>query len=741
MRPLNSQCHTKRTTLSLAVLFALAAPAVSLAQQAPIDPATSKETTKASDASATPNVIDRINVTTARRRGENIQSVPVSVTSISREGLQQQQIADLEGLNLSVPNVTIVRNTGTTVGAQVYIRGVGNDDSGFNIEPPVGIYLDDVYVGRQIGAVLDILDFERIEFVRGPQGTLYGRNSSAGAIKYVSRKPNLNDPSVAFSVSGGTLNRQNVNFSGSLPLADNRFAMKLDVGSRKQDGWAKIVNAAGEDTGQRGNAINNQAGRLSGAWAISNKTDLYFSLDAATNKSGPQVIISTNCTGLIGAGVSPFAPNSAFNVVCPFRFDARTTGNGVPDINKFNGWGSNITLSSDLGVAEFKSITGYRGFKDDLALDLSGNPSAPFGLVQFLKQKQFSEEIQFTSKPGGAFNWIAGAFYFDESIDQDAVFTARRNIDTQDAKSYALFGEMYWAFATNLTLTVGGRQANDKKSINRQFFLTSTATTPTATLPPGNNNYSENKFTPKVGIDYKVNKDLLLYATWGEGYRAGGFAAARPTSAAQLAGTLAVETVAAWEAGVKSEFMNRRLKLNAAYFQSTYKNLQSGILGGDGSFNVISSDAKFSGVDLEAAFRITPNWNAYLIGGLLDDKYTRAPANVPTAVRLKHAPSSQYKIGTDLRVPGIGPGALVFAANYRWTDEIYRNVANSRNILSPAYGLFDAQLAYEWADGKYKITLAGTNLGDKVYYTQGVSTLGRYIGSPRLLSVSFDARF
>jgi iron complex outermembrane recepter protein len=126
---------------------------------------------------------------------------------------------------------------------------------------------------------------------------------------------------------------------------------------------------------------------------------------------------------------------------------------------------------------------------------------------------------------------------------------------------------------------------------------------------------------------------------------------------------------------------------------------------------------------------------------LLDDKYTRAPANVPTAVRLKHAPSSQYKIGTDLRVPGIGPGALVFAANYRWTDEIYRNVANSRNILSPAYGLFDAQLAYEWADGKYKITLAGTNLGDKVYYTQGVSTLGRYIGSPRLLSVSFDARF
>lgn len=293
-----------RSPISLAVMFALSAPIGALAQQAPAaspspSPAASAAAKKAA---AEANKVESITVTTARRRGEEIQDVPVSVTTITAQGLQNQQIVDLEGLNLSIPNVTIVRNTGTNVGAQVYIRGVGNDDSAFNIEPPVGMYLDDVYMGRQIGAMLDVLDFERIEFLRGPQGTLYGRNSSAGAIKYISRRPNLYDTKVSGSIAGGSYGKRNFNFSGSVPLAENTFALKFDVGTRKQDGWMKVVNAAGADTGQRANGLDSQAARLSALWNVTGTTDVFFSYDVSTNESGPQAIASTNCTGLIGAG-------------------------------------------------------------------------------------------------------------------------------------------------------------------------------------------------------------------------------------------------------------------------------------------------------------------------------------------------------------------------------------------------------------------------------------------------------
>jgi len=462
-----------------------------------------------------------ITITTARRRGESIQEVPASVTAISAASLERQQVQDLESLNLAVPNVTIVRNTGTNVGAQICIRGVGNDDSAFNIEPPVGICLDDVYIGRQVGAMLDLLDFERVEFLRGPQGTLYGRNSSAGAIKYVSRRPDLVNAGGSGAVTLGQRGRQGLNLSGNLPLVRESLALDFDLAVRKEDGWMKVVNATGADTGQRANALDSRAARLSGLWALDTRTDVLFSLDGSSNTSGPQVLASTNCSGLIGAGVAPTAPNSGFNVVCPFRFDARSSGQGAPDINKFRGQGGNTTVTRDLAGMEFKSVTAYRSFKDDLSLDLSGNPAAPFLLVQFLKQKQFSQEFQLSSRSKGPLNWIVGAFYFDETIDQNALFSGVRNIDTQKAKSYALFGEACWRFADAWTLTVGLRGSKDEKDIDRKFFPSAIATTPTATLAMGQSPYSENKTTPKLDIDFKASRDVLFYASYGEGYRAG----------------------------------------------------------------------------------------------------------------------------------------------------------------------------------------------------------------------------
>ena len=323
----------------------------------------------------------------------------------------------------------------------------------------------------------------------------------------------------------------------------------------------------------------------------------------------------------------------------------------------------------------------------------------------------------------------------------DAIFGGARNVDFQTARSYAAFSELYWTFLDRTTLTLGGRYTRDDKRIRRAYFQTATAAAPLAVLPPGDDDYAESKFTPKVGIDWRATDDILLYANWGRGYKAGGFAAARPTSVAQLAGQVVAETVDSVEAGVKSEWFDRRLRLNLTLFGATYDDLQSSVLGADGSFNVISGDAEFRGAELESVLRPTAGWNIYALVGLLDAEWSRQPVGIPTAVKLKHAPRVHYKVGMDYETRPIGPGRLRFAANYRHSDEIFRSTANHRNILSPAYGVWDAQLAYELLDGRWRVTVAGENLGDKLYYTQGVSTLGRYVGEPRTWSLTLKASY
>jgi iron complex outermembrane recepter protein len=671
-------------------------------------------------------------VVTARKREESAQDVPIALTAFGAAAFESQQVVDLEDLNLGAPNLTIVRNTGTTTGAQVYIRGVGQDDSSFTNEPSIGIYLDDVYIGRQIGGVLDILDFERIEVLRGPQGTLYGRNSSGGAIKYVARRPDLDETRVSGSATYGSRDRFDIAVSASVPLIADRLAIKIDGGSRDQRGWLTLVDAAGVDTGRRANGVNSQAGRLSLLWQAGEATSVYAAVDIARNRSGPQAIVSTNCTGLI------VPPTTAFTVVCPYRFSPRRSGFGAPDINRFKGFGANLTVEHDLGWATLRSVTGYREFSDDVAIDLSGNPAAPFNLVQFLDQDQFSQEFQLATDLDGIVNFTAGLFYFDEGIDQDATFTGFRNVDTQSAKSYAAYGEAYVRPTDALTITLGARISRDKKRIQRAFFNPATAPTPTVTLPPGDDSFADTVFTPKIGLDYKVNDDVLLYAAWSRGFRAGGFAAARPTSAAQVSGQFGSETADSYEAGVKTDLFNRLVRFNLTGFLAKYKGLQSSVLGGNGSFAIVTGDAKFYGLEVETTIRPTDGVTIYGNLGLLHDEWTRQPPNIPTAIRLKHAPRSHFKVGFDVNRPISERFNLLVAANYRWTDDIYRSTANHQNIRSPAYGLIDAQIGIA-VDERWKLILSGQNLSNKIYWTQGVSTLGRYLGEPRSFALTVKA--
>lgn len=671
-------------------------------------------------------------VVTARRREESLQSVPVTVSTFGEQLLDLQQVVELQDLHLGIPNVTIVRNTGTNTGAQVFMRGVGQDDSAFTNEPTIGIYVDDVYIGRQIGAMIDLLDVERVEVLRGPQGTLYGRNSTGGAIKFVSNRPDPTEFSARAAVTVGSYDRLDVGGVINVPLIDDTLALRVSGLSRDQRGWVRIVDAENVETGQRANAIDSRAARAMLRWLPSDILTVDLGVDLALDTSGPNQLIPTNCAGV----------NTLVDA-CPLRFGEGRAGINIPDVNRFRGRGANLALTWDQPGYTLRSITAYRAFTDELAVDLTSNPAFVFNLLQDLEQRQISQELQLNSVSDGPLSWLVGVFGFREQVDQDAIFTGNRNLDEQTSTSYALFGEVGYELRPGLSVSVGARYSRDRKSIDREFFAVG-ATTPTEVLNSASalpNRLSNTEFTPRIAVDYQISEDQLLYFSFSQGYKPSGFAAARPVSPEQLAAVVDTEKVDSWELGFKSEWLDNRLRTNLAAFHATYDNLQLSILSGDGSFFVDSADVRFWGVEVEAAFQATDNLFVYAIAGYLNDKYKTLPATVPTAERLKHAPKFHYKVGTEYRAPVGQRKEFSIGANWLWTDEIIRNVANTPNITTPSYGLLDAQFGVEGADGRWRLTAGGENLTDRSHWVQGISTLGRYYGMPRMLFVKLDTRF
>ena len=567
-------------------------------------------------------------VVTARKREETQQSVPVTLSTFGEELLELQQVVELQDLHLGIPNVTIVRNTGTNTGAQVYVRGVGQDDSAFTNEPTVGIYVDDVYIGRQIGAMIDLLDVERVEVLRGPQGTLYGRNSTGGAIKFVSVRPDPGEFSARAGVTVGSYDRLDVSGVVNVPLIEDTLALRVSGLSRDQRGWVRVVDGANVETGQRTNAIDTRAARALLRWIPSDSVLVDFGVDVAQDTSGPNQLIPTNCAGVNGQLEQ-----------CPLRFGEGRAGVNVPDVNRFRGQGANLAVTWDLPGYTLRSISAYRSFNDELALDLTSNPAFVFNLLQDLEQRQISQELQLNSNSDGALTWLVGAFGFREEVEQDAVFIGNRNLDEQTATSYAFFGEVGYALTDALSLTVGARYSSDRKTIERAFFGAG-ATTPTEVLNSASvlpNRLTNNEFTPKIAVDYQLADDQLLYFSFSQGYKPSGFAAARPISPEQLAAVVDTEKVDSWELGFKSEWLDNRLRTNVSAFLSSYDNLQLSILSGNGAFFVDSADVRFWGVEVETAFQATENLFVYAIAGYLNDKYETLPATVPTADRLKHA--------------------------------------------------------------------------------------------------------
>jgi len=671
-------------------------------------------------------------VVTARKRTESLQAVPVAATAFTAGDLERRQAFGLEDLHLSVPNMTITRNNTGSNGAQIYIRGIGRDNSTWNEESGVAVYVDDVYMSQQIGSLLDFNDFERIEVLRGPQGTLYGRNSTSGAVKFVVRRPQFEPLYGSADLTVGSFDQLDIRGQIGGEVVEDKVALKLDVASRTGGEYVKRPSTSTLGPNEKLNGLDRQSARLSALIRASESTAVYLVGDYTKASDDLNTPIS-----IVSDGAGGFRPR--FN-------DLYVSDPGVPNDNRFRGYTLNAQITTDFDGFQLKSITAYRSIDDRLNGDLDGFTGLPLDFLQRTEFDTLTQEFQFTGKIGGA-DYVAGIYYLSEDLSANAlnVFLGRlRTISEQETTSYAAYADVSIPLSDRFDLSVGGRYTRDEKDVKQSAI--NAAGVATFTNVAGSKTWSE--FSPRVAVDFQAADDVLLYASWGKGFKAGAVANGRPPTADQANVFTEPEVSTTIEVGAKTQLFSDRLRLNVALFDTQYDNQQASFR--DSATNVIrvvAADAEIKGAEVEATWLPVGSLTLSLNMGWLDTEYTDVQRGHPAfavrdRVQLKQVPKHSGRLAAEYRIPvSVAGGGISVGASYLRSAAIPRDIANNPVATTPAYSVVDAQINYESDDGRLRLGVGGENLTGETYWTMATAPFARFYAPKRTWSATIRYSF
>lgn len=693
-------------------------------------------------------------VVTARRREESLLDVPIAVSAFTGESLEQRGALDITDIGNLTPNTTLETSRGSNSTLSAFIRGIGQQDPVSGFEPGVGIYLDDVYLNRPQAGVLDIYDVERIEVLRGPQGTLYGRNTIGGAVKYVTRQL-PQDFSLRVRGTYGTYDQADGVITVSAPIGDivrvGGSLARLSRGGFGDNLTTGLENYNKDVWAARGTL---ELGGYGEPVLIRITGD--YTRDRSDPRGGHRLI----------PGLQSGAP------VLDDVFDTR--GALITPEQDIEAYGGAINVSIDLSdTFTLRSISAWR--KDDTLtpIDFDALPAVDVDVPGGYFNEQISQEFQLLVD-AGPLNGLVGFYYLDATADtlfDVRIFTTLAGLTAftsaqVDTETYAVFGEFTYDFTEQLSLTLGGRYTWDERTANilRQNYLGGGSPFfGGAGVPFGaastnfRGNRSFNKFTPRVLLSYQPTPDHNIYASFSQGFKGGGFdprgvgANAPDYNGNGIRGenaevaqflSFAPESVDSYEIGYKGNLFDGALYVAGALFYADYTDIQipgsvACTVAGLPSFCGVTSNAgaaTFKGVELEFNARLGEGLVAdgdrlNLLGaiGYIDaqfDEYITNIASVPTDVaafrQVQNTPEWTAS-GTLAYMTPLGDGRLNVG-----TTLSYRSSTNQFEIPNPyidqaGYALWDASIVYTAPDDRWSIGLYGKNLTDKEYKTSGYS--------------------
>lgn len=675
---------------------------------------------------------------TARRRSENLQDVPIAVTALTGDELRLMGSQDITELAQSVPSVTLEPSRATNTTLTAFIRGVGQQDPLAGFEQGVALYLDDVYMARPQGTLLDIYDVERIEVLRGPQGTLYGRNAVGGAIKYVTRRLS-DDLEVRLRGSYGTYNQTDLVGTVSAPVTDT-LRVGATVASFNRDGYGDNLFTGGE---QYDKDIFGY--RLSAEFEPTESLLIRLAYDNTDDKSSAVA----GWRPYPGAFSGTPSPSDVFDTNAGASVLPSTAGiNGNNQVES-EGWMASI----DWDVSEamtLRSITAAREDYTESVIDFDGLATPDFDAPVIYDNEQFSQEFQLLYN-SDKWNLVLGYYYLDAeaSNDFDVVLgllvpgglTAYTG-GVVETKAWSVYADLTYELTDRLSLSVGGRYTEDERNadIYRAQYLgvgSPFLGNDNAFLLAVNSDFEAERtyydFSPRFNLSYALNDDMKVYGGYSQGWKAGSFdprGANFATPAVEQG--FDPEELDSWELGLKTTWWEGRAVTNVALFYSDYQDMQiPGSVGVDSDGDGVNdsfvgtvtnaAQAEITGIEIEGNLLFTENFSAQFAASFLDpsiDEWLVGDVDVSGDRAIQNTPEEMVFVGLSYNTDLAG-GNLLINANYSYKSEVQQFEAPAPDLDQDSYGLLNASIVWTSGDEQWLVGLHGKNLTDEEYRTAG----------------------
>ena len=681
-------------------------------------------------------------VVTAQRREQTLQDTPIAITALNNAMIEQRVIVKVQDIANSTPGLLIMPVTASPNAIAISMRGALEVNGGsITSESPVALYIDDVYQSRLSAANYDLADIVRVEVLRGPQGTLYGRNSMTGAVKLITRQPN-GQTWLNTDVSYSTFEEAKAKVSIGAPITDHIAIAASGFYDNRNKGW-QYNRELGRDVGTF---------RKYGAQVALGLTDI----------PGLEAVVTARYGASLTDGQYYVPLNLATNTAIYGFYETNTPREQYGNTRQ---WSTSGRLGYDFGAFTVRSITAYSHLTDNLSLDFSGGYTLPgtntvvtgFNRQSTASQHQFTEEVQVLGKAfDDKLNWIVGGFYYDEGAQQTftndnfAAFGLQfgpTHYETQ-SHSLAFYGQADYALTDKLKVSAGVRYSDDRKTIDD---LTPAFPGLTAPLVPGHNRTTAKVWTPRFNVQYDLTKNAMVYATVSKGYRAGGFNSLIIANPSVFGTAYKPETAWSYEGGVKLQTADRVASLNIAAYYETLSDLQT--LADDGKANFIfqnAASAKVWGVETEATLK--PFAHLSLYGNLTytGDKYGKLDPSTQAAQagadRLPLLSRWQGQLGGSYDLALGGDHTVVFAGNWHYRSPYFFSVS-----LSP-YGRMDAQsradvsVTYKLPQDRLEFYFQAKNVSNSKDYYGGIDFIPGVFGfklplEPRVLTGGFRYKF
>lgn len=689
-------------------------------------------------------------LTTATRRTESIQNVAVSVTSLGKE-LKEASLRRLDDIQSFTPNVYLRPHPSAPGGLSVAIRGVSSSEYDKSFDPAIGVIMDGLVLGTASGSMLQNFDTKRIEVLRGPQGTLFGKNTTGGVINVI-RGDVTQEFGLDASVTIGERGRQDFKGVLNLPVVEDKLGIKLFGSSIQDDGFVRNVTL-GEDVG----GDDFQSLGFTTLWTPTDKFNVKFHYENFQDGSDIGVYANGNGPHVDQGSLACTLEGGLFPVACQAS-DPQSDEDHVTSPRK----GENdsetefyiLTANWDLDNFLLTSITGYQDKDEHYLNSFDGSPADFVYLDYFNKWEQFSQELRVTSQFSEEVEFIAGLYYWDVKYEQfwdvgrlhflldqigaivpgmpgGAGFnpnTLATNGQEQETTSIAAFFSGDWNINDQWTITAGVRWTEEEKDFlggDGSIFYTGGVDARPSIAP----NYKAfddkwSEVSPKIGFRFQPNDDMMVFGSYTEGFKSGGFFG-RQANFTDVDVQYEPEYVSTYELGLKSEWLDGRLIFNPTIFLNEYDDKQETFLVGIDTSNVATIVANASsldifGVELEVLFQATEAWNLRASYGYLDAEYNDFNADINgdtfvtdnSGLTARNTPENSFGL-TSTYVINCGNGDLSFMGSYRWRDEVFTLLDNKEESRLDSIENVDATISYIWDDGKYRISAYGRNITDE----------------------------